>query len=418
MTMPLRQLPLIQNWDCHSCTHCCREYDVAVSAEERKRIVDQGWHDDSEVGQYPLFIRRGWWSNSYTLNHRPDGRCVFLKDDNRCRIHEKFGADAKPLACRLFPFDLIPVGDHWRVGIRYACPSAVQNKGPGLEQHKDAISNAVAEFEKRHAEQLKGLKPPLLRKGSQVDWADLRRFAKALQKLLERKEDRLERRLRACLALAKICRDAKFDEITGPKLSEFLQVMGEAMADETLEEPSEVLAPSWPGRMLFRQLLSVFVRKDRGEYRGTAQRGRWTTFMANCRFALGNGEVPKFNTLIRDVTFEDLALPTHTLTTEEEQLLERYYLVKIKSLQFFGTTNFRYPFWDGFEALALTFPMSLWLSRAIQEKPNIHSLTQAISIIDDHFGWNPILGRRWGKRAVRILRKQGDISRLIAWYGR
>ncbi|MGF1577759.1 MAG: YkgJ family cysteine cluster protein [Gemmataceae bacterium] len=418
MTMPLRQLPVIQKWECNSCTHCCREYDVVVSEEERKTITEQGWHDDPEVGQLPLFVRQSWWSDSYTLNHRPDGRCVFLNDENRCRIHEKYGAEAKPLACRLFPFVLIPVDDHWRVGVRYACPSAAENKGPSLRKQIDAVSSDVAQFENRHQEQLHDLKPPPLQQGVKVEWTDLRRSAKALQNILETKEERFERRLRKCLALAKSCRDAKLNEITGPTLSEFLQVMSVEMDDETPEQPSQVLAPSWPGRMLFRQLLSVYVRKDRGVYKGNTQRGRWTTFLANCRFALGTGEVPMFNNLIRDVTFEELALPSASLTPEEEQLFERYYLVKIKSLQFFGATNFRFPFWDGFEALSLIFPMSLWLSRAISEQPNHESLTKAISLIDDHFGWNPILGRGWGKRAVRILRKQGDIARLIAWYGR
>ena len=46
MGMPVRALPVAQNWDCHGCTHCCRSYHVPVTAEERKRIEAQGWEAD------------------------------------------------------------------------------------------------------------------------------------------------------------------------------------------------------------------------------------------------------------------------------------------------------------------------------------------------------------------------------------
>src|SRR5690242_8209962 len=105
MSLPVLPLPVLQNWDCHSCGNCCREYDVAVTEEERKRIESQGWGADPEIGRRPLVVRSGpWWSRSFRLSHRGDNGCIFLTADNRCRIHERFGADSKPLACRLFPF--------------------------------------------------------------------------------------------------------------------------------------------------------------------------------------------------------------------------------------------------------------------------------------------------------------------------
>ena len=58
------------------------------------------------------------------LNHRKDGACVFLGENNRCRIHARYGAEAKPLACRLYPFVLVPTGERWRVGLRFACGTA------------------------------------------------------------------------------------------------------------------------------------------------------------------------------------------------------------------------------------------------------------------------------------------------------
>jgi len=63
-----------------------------------------------------------------------------LTSGNRCRLQERFGAEAKPFVCRLFPFILIPAGDHWRVGMRFSCPSAAANRGCGVaDAEKDLV---------------------------------------------------------------------------------------------------------------------------------------------------------------------------------------------------------------------------------------------------------------------------------------
>src|SRR5437660_10016842 len=124
MPLPVRSLPVLQNWDCHGCTDCCREYLVAVTDAERARIEAQGWGDDPALKGVKLFRRAGgWFSGKVALNHRPGGACVCLNEQGGCRIHAKFGSEAKPLACRVYPFVLVPTGDHWRVGLRFACPS-------------------------------------------------------------------------------------------------------------------------------------------------------------------------------------------------------------------------------------------------------------------------------------------------------
>src|SRR5215218_9878219 len=162
MPLPVRSLPVAQNWDCRGCAACCQSYSIPVSADERKRIEAQGW----DLGT-PLFDARGT-----TLNHRPDGACVFLGPDNRCRIHAKFGSAAKPLACRVYPFLLVPAGDHWRVGLRYACPSAAGNDGRPLDSHLPDVREYAALLE---ADQpvVKDRPPPPLRPGTLVPWDDV-----------------------------------------------------------------------------------------------------------------------------------------------------------------------------------------------------------------------------------------------------
>lgn len=45
----------------------------------------------------------------------PDGRCIFLSDERRCRLHARWGPHAKPLPCRMFPFRMARTEEGTRV---------------------------------------------------------------------------------------------------------------------------------------------------------------------------------------------------------------------------------------------------------------------------------------------------------------
>ena len=38
MSFPLRDLPVMQNWDCQSCGDCCRRMEGVITDEEKRRI--------------------------------------------------------------------------------------------------------------------------------------------------------------------------------------------------------------------------------------------------------------------------------------------------------------------------------------------------------------------------------------------
>ena len=225
----------------------------------------------------------------WRLNHRPDGSCVFLGDKGRCRVHERFGYETKPLPCRLFPFVLIPTGDHWSVGLRYACPSAAANKGRPLPEHDQAL----AEFAARLAERvhLKPLPdgslapPPLLQPGQNVSWPDIHRCVQALLTLLRNRSEPLERRLRKCLALADQMRKAKLKHVQDARLGDLLSVLQKSADTATPDNLMKVSPPGWIGRILFRQAVALFTRKDHGPKRGEARRGAMARLSAAWRFA-------------------------------------------------------------------------------------------------------------------------------------
>ncbi len=424
MSFPIRHLPVLQNWDCHVCGTCCQEYLVAITEDERKRIEEQGWDRDKDLGGHAPFQRSGpFWARRTQLNHRPDGSCVFLSEQGRCRIHERFGYETKPLPCRLFPFVLVPHGDHWAVGVRYACPSAAANKGRPLPKHDDELREFVAQLVRREnlTPEPDGslIAPPRLHGRKRVDWPELQRFVKGLLSLLRDRSGPMERRMRKCLAFATLCRQAKdIHELKGDALRELLDVLEGYSGGEVPADANAVPPPGWVGRVLFRQALAVYTRKDHGPNRGPDIRGRASLLRAAWRFAVGRGRIPRMHAWLPETTFEGVEQPGGALSPQADEILERYYAMKIGSMQFCGATAFGMSFWEGFEALALTFPVLLWVARALQPLPAEEAVTKALSIVDDHFGFNRVLGTLRQRVSFRILARRGELSRLIAWYSR
>lgn len=418
MPLPVRSLPVVQNWDCHGCSHCCRTYHVRVTDEEEKRIEGQGWEADPAVNDVErvVYDRR---AGGYRLNHRADGACVFLGPDNRCRIHAKFGPGGKPLACRLYPFVFTPAGDHWRIGVRFACPSAAKNKGRPLDRHAAELKEYAGLLEAGRSAAELATSPPPLGPGQAVDWPDLHRFARAVTGLVAA-DGPIEKNLRTVLALAAVCRRAKFETVTGAKLNEFLGLITPAVAEE-VPAAAAVPRPGWVGRTVFRQVVALYARKDIGHDKGEmARRGVLARAAAAWRFARGTGRVPKLHGLIPETTFAAAEEPAGPLSAESERLLTRYYRVKTESLQFCGPANFRMGFWDGLDALVLTFPAVMWLSRVLAAggRPRDEAVHLALRIVDDNFGFNPLLGAARQVWSLRLLDAKGELPKLVAWYTR
>ena len=88
------------DFKCRGCGACCRIKNgiVRVDEAEIRRIAEfLGMSEqafiDTETEVAPD-------RKTLILKNRPDDSCVYLTDDNRCRIHR-----VKPDKCRTFPFE-------------------------------------------------------------------------------------------------------------------------------------------------------------------------------------------------------------------------------------------------------------------------------------------------------------------------
>ena len=419
MALPVRSLPVLQNWDCHGCTDCCREYRVGVTAEERARIEAQDWNNDPTMKGVKLFAKMGGiFSREERLNQTPTGDCVFLDEKGGCRIHAKFGSEAKPLACRIYPFVLVPAGDHWRIGLRFACPSVAEDRGRPIVKHQSAVKEYVEALEKQVGLAHRSVPLPMLQKAQTVSWSDIGLFQRTFHGIILQEGQPLEWRLRKCLALIELCRGARFDKLAGDRLREFLSVVTEGLNPDVPAHPISIPPPGWIGRILFRQTMAIYSRKDAGKNKGISRHGRLALLWAAFCFARGWGRLPRMHAEMPETTFEQLDAPQGPLPDVSTRQLVRYYQVKIESGQFFGPNNFHLRFWDGLETLILTYPAIMWMSRALNDRPREEAISLGLRMVDDNFGFNPLLGSRRQLFASRLLARRSELTRLVAWYSR
>lgn len=113
---------------------CCRLYaSVLFSAEEeaRARALCPNVQNAGKAPEQAFLPAAGLRRDtglSATLVH---GRCAYLDDDDRCRIHAAGGADAKPAGCRLFPIELVDDGESVHVSVAVECACVLASVAPG-----------------------------------------------------------------------------------------------------------------------------------------------------------------------------------------------------------------------------------------------------------------------------------------------
>ncbi|MEX1232322.1 MAG: YkgJ family cysteine cluster protein [Planctomycetaceae bacterium] len=417
------QLPTIQNWSCHSCSGCCRQHDIEITEEEKDRIEKQNWTPaDGVPASTPAIVtsRRLFGKKRHTLGHSPDGACVFLDDKGLCRIHAKFGEPAKPLACRLYPYAFHPAGKTVVVSLRYSCPSVVANKGRSLDAQKDELRRLAHDVVPSSYRQLPA---PHVSPHQRLDWPDFLSLVDAVDGVLATPRAPLLVRLLRALSLVDLIGQSKFEKIGGSRLKEFLDLVVQASQAEVAAEDITPREPTAAGKMQFRMLVAQYARKDTHADLARGWRNRWRLLRSAMAFAKGNGTIPILQENFGETAFSDLEGEFGGVTREMDEILTRYFRVKVQGLHFCGAAYYDVPFTEGFQSLALMFPVVMWLARWLAVGDRRTTITtddvsRALAVADHHHGYSPIFGSPSFRRRVRLLASMKDIERLCAWYGR
>ncbi|MFT5584217.1 MAG: Fe-S-cluster containining protein [Cognaticolwellia sp.] len=119
---------------CAMCGGSCQGVNVSLSSpEELAQVISQaellGVTDPAPEG----------------VLRRVGGRCVFLGDDELCRIHAAWGMSAKPKVCQQYPMIATRVGEETRVGLDPGCFHSVKSWVTGPEVPGGSLMVSVSE---------------------------------------------------------------------------------------------------------------------------------------------------------------------------------------------------------------------------------------------------------------------------------
>jgi lysine-N-methylase len=415
VTLPIRTLPIVEHWDCHGCGVCCRGTTFTLSEDDIRKLREQRWEEHPEFHGVPILARLGLLRRGFRLAKRPDGCCVFLTAAGRCRIHEEFGFDAKPLVCRMFPFQLVPLEQFAYLTLRRYCPSAAADRGPPLEEHL-AAARQLAEEGGLAAQPAQ---PPPLVPGRRRAWSDFWRAAEAIQRLMLDPRWPPVRRVVHTLRFCELMEQCRLGELDGERLQSLVTTLEAAAVEGSDQHFRERRPPGRAGAMLFRQAALEYLRLHPKFVIRQSWAERWRLMWAAAGFARGKGRVPRMHPCFPETTFEALQRPLGHLAAEVLQPFHLYLETQVASLRFAAAGRVDWSLTESFRALAFSYAIAMWLLRLScgERPPQVEDMIDVVGAIDRGHSFAALSGRRH-RRRLASLRRLGELPRLVVWYAR
>jgi Fe-S-cluster containining protein len=391
---------------CSTCATGCRNWHVELLTDEIDRVKNLAWPKDD-----PLFGVKAVMKHSGRtyLNHAPDGVCVFLnRQTNLCRIHADFGVDAKPLGCRLYPFQISPTFDgEATISPRYTCPTVRKNTGVS---HREALPEL--------RELARKMQFPSFFDETTTCHLDrdqtyaVCEFAATLIGAF----DRNDQRALFLIALCDFLSTLNADEMDREKLAAaFLQIkQGVQTAAATPVKP-----PGWFTRMAYRTFLGLHLRRDEDIVDGRA--GRLGRVWAMLGFVGGFGGFNGLGVVHPKGTLKKAALFTPQFACDDPAVFELHWRMistKLLSLHFFGAANHRRDLLSGLRSLALLYP--LVVSAAKYRAGNrgsaaveIEDVDYAVGVIEHSFGRSGVLAQSFARSIEKLLLEPGVFLQVV-----
>lgn len=150
------EIPAGLHYSCTMCGDCCRRFDVLLGPGEREKIEALPWDAEHEhLARATMPTANPAIRDGRQLKRLPGGECAFLGDRNQCLIHERFGEDAKPLMCRMYPFAFYRFGDRVGVEVAFSCNAVSTDRGEDVarkvpEWIRMAFGDGEPRDERRH----------------------------------------------------------------------------------------------------------------------------------------------------------------------------------------------------------------------------------------------------------------------------
>ena len=402
-------LPILEHWVCHHCTACCRGTTIQLTPDDLQRLQQQKWDQDRHYRGIQTVRRSSWLTSGPVLAQQADGSCIFLTDSGRCRIHEKFGLEAKPFMCQLFPLKVVSTDRDSYATVLRSCPSAAADRGRPLNQQLQFLKRLLGNESENSATPTA---PPLLRRTAR-SWDDFYRVVDAIQRLLTDNRFPLVRRLAHCLRFCSLLEECKWKRVGTEAVAELIEVLEQSACGDVGALFQDREPPSSSTARLFRRLGVHFIRCFPGGQPTLRLSDQWKVFRLSGQLARSTRLLPELHPRFPAIQLDQLESPLGPLSENVLKPLTRFYESHAVSKRY-ALANSSRSVVVSFRQLAFTFPMALWMLRwlAVERQPEREDMIPIVVAIERG------IALRGLSRAAGYLAETGQLDRLIAWYSR
>jgi lysine-N-methylase len=419
--MPRIALPILnlavreQRYSCHGCGNCCRDFTVQLRDADIEKLREQDW--DAKLGEPVTIEFRG----TTFLRQREDGACIFLMDDGRCRIHHEFGFEAKPIACQLFPFHLMPAsgGQSVAMGINFACQSVLENKGAELPSHAGELRRMMDSL----PEVSQPSQSPMLNGSLRASSSEAQALVSAIDQWLRRSDLNLNVRLDGLGWAAASLGKARLESVRERRFADLLSVLFSALPEELAHYPLDPATPKQ--RAMLRR--AAFTRTEDPKLNRIKAEGRLRLTLRQLsrqrQFASWRGMVPAIGAgwpaqirVPQVETVQPAQDPNEIAAIDD--LMTRYLRASVLGGRCWGAGYYGWPMIDGLKAMLLNVAVIGWLARlhaagSGREMLDITDVRAALGRVDRTSGRAPWLGSAGEKLRLKYLNLDDGLRRLV-----
>jgi hypothetical protein len=342
------------------------------------------------------------------LAHKADGSCVFLTGAGLCRIHEVFGADAKPFMCRLFPLQVVATDREAMATVVRSCPSAAADRGRQVKEHLSSLKQLLGDEGVGEA-----MVPPPIVGRTRRSWDDFYRIAEAIEGLLVDERLPLVRRVVHSVRFCNLLEQCKLKRVASESLGELVEAMEQLACSDAGHLFQDRKPPTKRTGRLFRRLGAHFIRCVPGGRPTRTLADQWRAMRLSGKLAQGGSVLPDLHPRFPAIAMDSLERPLGPVAAEVLRPLDRFYAAHAASKRY-ALTSPGASLVDSARRLAFAFPISLWMLRWLADgpEPKVEDMVHIVVALERGIVL-PALNR-----ATRYLAESGELERLIAWYGR
>ena len=174
-------------------------WSVTVDRSTAKRLREHDW---SHVHASDPFVPNRGPGDAWRIR-LIGGRCFFLDENDRCRIHSEISYEAKPAGCKAFPLFFSEVDGVSYARLSFYCPTVTADQGKRLRDQQRWVRST-----RKSLGNIRRDRPLMLDQGQEIGWRRAEQLHDLIAEWFKQSDHSVADRLAAGAALLQRAREA------------------------------------------------------------------------------------------------------------------------------------------------------------------------------------------------------------------